>query len=102
MTDEIDVTEAPSPFKPKVRHKRRKRQAAKVVTPFKAEFAGLTPVECCANCKPDRCVISGTNLCAHPNKGGLQSALYAEQSTFSRYQRAKKALAQQKVDRTPT
>ena len=45
-------------------------------------------------------IISGVNVCAHPNKGGLQPILMQDQKAMARYQRAKKALAHQKINLT--
>ena len=87
---------------PKKKRGRPARRPARTVIPFKApdEFAGMTATECCIACKPDRCVISGMNVCAHPNKGGLQSSLMQKADAMERYTRARKVLAHQKIDLT--
>jgi hypothetical protein len=39
-----------------------------------SEFAGITIKECATACNAERCVISGSGICGHPCKGGLQGA----------------------------
>lgn len=57
------------------------------------EFAGMTKIACCDACGPNGCVVSGRNVCAHPNKGGLQAAQMRDKSALARLQRAKEYLA---------
>lgn len=55
---------------------------------------GLTREKCAAACNVDRCVISGINVCAHPNKGGLHDAIgRRDVDALARYQQARVALA---------
>jgi len=88
--------------KPKRKRKARKapRRASfqKPAAKTPAEFAGLTATTCCDACNPDGCVISGINVCAHPFKGGLQSAQLGQHETVKRFDRAKRVLAGQKIN----
>lgn len=45
-----------------------------------------------------KCHITGHPGCAHPHKGGLASNVQRDPKASSRYQRAKKVLAHQKID----
>jgi hypothetical protein len=87
------------PAAPKRKRKARKspRRASPAVK-VPAEFAGLTATTCCDGCNPDGCVISGINVCAHPFKGGLQSAQLNQHETVKRFDRAKRVLAGQKIN----
>lgn len=95
------------PPKPKRKYRRRKparapraAAAAKPSPPSAdGEFAGLTPMNCCDDCNPAKCVITGHFVCGHPHKGGLQAADMMKPETLQRFNRAKKYLAQQAVDR---
>lgn len=81
------------------RRARRKRHVHKPKVPVNApaEFAGMTELDCCTACRPDRCVISGVGTCSHPFKGGLQAGL-ATPAAVARFERAKKVLARRKID----
>lgn len=74
---------------------KREASAAKPVvakaaaTPKTAEFDGLTVANCCDNCAPTRCVISGIGVCMHPHKGGLHAPQMRDTKTLARYNRAK-------------
>ena len=101
--DEIPVE---TPKKKVVKKKRkarkfpRERHAAPPPSKVPAEFAGLNPRECCNACNKDGCVISGVNYCAHPFKGGLQTAQMNDHEALKRFNRAKAALKDQQVDLT--
>lgn len=56
----------------------------------------LTKYECCPGCTPERCVISGVNVCGHPFKAGQVPA--HDQAAVERYNRAKAVLRHQMVD----
>jgi hypothetical protein len=71
-----------------------------------SEFIGLTSRECCDDCTPERCVISGSLVfrnddgtttrsatCGHPAKGSLQPIQQMNPEIVSRHGRAKKFLA---------
>jgi hypothetical protein len=59
-----------------------------------AEFSGLTEVNCCDACYSSGvCVISGKNVCAHPNKGGLQPRQMSDGQALARFARARDMLA---------
>jgi hypothetical protein len=94
----MTMTEQTETTKPKRTYKRRKRAAVAKPAAPKAEFAGLTATDCCEGCGPERCVISGIGVCAHPLKGGLQSAQMSKPDMLARYNRAKKVLARAKLD----
>jgi hypothetical protein len=106
MSDPAENTTPPPPDKPVPRrrkHKRRRHVATgEKVVPLKvpAEFAGMTELECPAECNIDRCCISGMNVCTHPFKGGLQPALAGNADVMRRYDRARKVLAHRKIDLT--
>ena len=100
-TQDEAPTEAPQ--KKTVKKKARKARAfpraraeEKPVIP--SEFAGITTTDCCDACNKDGCVISGTNVCAHPMKGGLQSAQMQDNDALRRFNRAKGALRNQQID----
>lgn len=100
MTD--TQTEAPkkNPAK-KVKKKRafpRARIEEKVAPKVPSQFAGISPTECYDGCNADGCVISGINVCAHPMKGGLQSAQIRDPEALKRFNRAKLALRDQMID----
>ena|SRR5271166_6853814 len=101
MSDIAETIE-PTPAAPKKKRGRPPRRAPRTVVPFVApdEFAGMTATMCCNACTPERCVISGVNVCAHPNKGGLQSGLMNKPDVAACYLRARKALEHQKIDLT--
>jgi hypothetical protein len=79
--------ETPATSKPKRKYTRRAKPAARPV-----EFAGLTATDCCDGCTETRCVISGSNVCSHPHKGGLQASQMIQHEVVKRYNRAKKIL----------
>ena len=81
----------------------RKRKAAKPRAPSApkpaAEFAGLTVTECCKACSADGCMISGSDYCAHPRKGGLQGSDMHNSAALERVQKARKSLARADADK---
>lgn len=91
--------------------KRRKRRAAphapaapkaepKAAAAAKAsEFEGITQSECCFDCDPDKCAITGIGVCGHPYKGGLQSSLLSKPDVVRRYQAVRRILAHQVTDK---
>lgn len=92
----MSMTETPAPAaKPK-----RKRAHKAAAPPPKAPsiFAGLTATDCCDGCNEKKCVISGMNVCAHPMKGGLQSAMLSNPEVMKRHGAAKRMLAHAKID----
>lgn len=64
-----------------------------------SEFAGLTVTDCCQACNADGCVISGSNYCAHPRKGGLQGRDMHDQATVGKLNAARKTLARADADK---
>lgn len=102
MTD-TQTEQAPMKKKPakKAKKKRafpRARIEARAAPTIPTQFAGITTTECCDGCNKDGCVISGMNYCAHPMKGGLQSASMQDQDALKRFNRAKAALRDQMID----
>jgi hypothetical protein len=94
MTDEA-VTEKPKRKKAKARAKPR---AAAAPAPAKQseEIGGLNATECSYDCTAAKCVISGRNLCGHPNKGGgSQAAIQNDPAAMARYNAARRQLAMQ-------
>jgi len=63
-----------------------------------SDFPGLTAKGCAQGCSLKGCVISGKPYCAHPNKGGLQSADMYESAAVERFGRARKMLAHQATE----
>lgn len=57
------------------------------------ELGGINATECPFDCSPERCVISGINVCSHPNKGGQQAEVMNDPEALKRYNRARKILA---------
>lgn len=102
--DTTTETPPPPPAPKQKRHKRayRKRAAAPKAQPalkIPAEFAGMDTTSCCTACGPKGCIISG-DMCVHPMKGGLQTSHMTRPDVVARYGRAKKAMAQAKLDLT--
>lgn len=96
----MTMTETPETPKPAKQRRPRKRRTAVAAAPkpVPAEFAGLTPVDCCDACNENRCVISGINVCSHPLKGGLQGGQMGQVEVVKRFNRAKRVLAGQKIN----
>jgi len=96
----MDMTETPTPAAPaKPRRKPVRRKAAAAPKPeLPSELAGLTPTDCCDGCNDKRCAISGSPVCAHPFKGGLQSSMMGDPAAMKRHGAAKKALAHLKIE----
>ena len=104
----IEQTEAPkSPAK-----RKRKKAKAKRAAPVKkvvqipavkedALLGGLSATECPYDCSPNGCVISVRPFCAHPNKGGMQSVMQGDPEAVIRYNKARKLLAHQALDKKP-
>jgi hypothetical protein len=62
------------------------------------QLDGLTRLDCCSGCGPERCVISGIGVCAHPARSGLQSAMSRDPDVFKRYELARRLLAVQAAE----
>lgn len=101
----MTMTETPTPApKPKQRrakraNRRKPAAAAQPTLKIPAEFAGMDTTSCCTACGPKGCIISG-DMCVHPMKGGLQTSHMTKPDVVARYGRAKKAMAQAKLDLT--
>jgi hypothetical protein len=98
MIDEPDAPIVPKKSPTKKKAKKPQRKAASPAPPVPAQFAGMSTTECCDGCKPDRCVISGMNYCAHPFKGGLHSPQMQDPEALKRANRAKASLRNQVID----
>jgi hypothetical protein len=72
-----------------------KAKSATPETPPEVEFLGLELRECCVNCEPGKCVITGDGICGHPKKSGIQHTHKANPEIVRRYNRARKFLAEQ-------
>jgi hypothetical protein len=83
----------------KARQARLSKRAAAAPPPAVEDFGGLTIGECSFDCQPDRCVITRTNHCGHPCKGGLQATEQRDPEIVARYNRARRQLAHAAVDR---
>lgn len=94
MTEEAAI-QKPKRKKAKARAKPR---AAAATPPAKdgEGFGGLNATECSYDCTAAKCVISGRNLCGHPNKGGgSQAAIQNNPEAMARYNAARRQLAMQ-------
>jgi hypothetical protein len=89
-----------SEISPQIEPKKLTRVEHKRSASIPDELEGLTANDCCAACRPDRCVISGAAICIHPFKSGIQSAFQTRPDVVERYNRAKKMLAHAKIDLT--
>lgn len=101
----MTMTDTPVAPKPAVKRKAARRKAPAAASPGAkppSEFAGITAVDCCNGCTVEHCVISEMNVCAHPMKGGLQSALMSNPDVMRRHRAAKTYLARAKIDLTAT
>jgi hypothetical protein len=102
MDEAMNEIEAPKTKPAKKAKKKRAFPRARIEekAPVKvpSEFAGITTTECCDGCNADGCVISGINVCAHPMKGGLQSAQMRDPEALRRFNKAKGALRDQMID----
>lgn len=88
-----DVAEKPevdfeADLKKKPKKGRKPQRAAKPDKPS-APFPGLTRTQCATACNATRCAVSGRNYCAHPTKGGLQSADQNDSAALKRLQQAR-------------
>lgn len=96
----MSMTETPAekPTAPKKKRKARKA-AAKPRAPKQTAgvaFPGLTESECAAACTAFHCAISGTGICAHPRKGGLQAG---DTAALQRLHKAQKQLGMNAVEK---
>lgn len=66
----FEADPAPKTKKSAKGKKGRKPQLLKSAAPF----PGMTRTACAESCNAAACAISGKPYCAHPTKGGLQSA----------------------------
>ena len=62
-------------------------------------LAGISQADCCFDCNLDHCAITGMNVCSHPYKGGLQSALQSRPDVVKRYQAARRLIAHVVTDK---
>src|ERR1035437_3198778 len=98
MTD----TEAPAAVnKPKPKQKKKPGKTARRASFAKpaekdVTFPGLTESKCATACSAAKCVISGSGICGHPRKGGLQ---VQDNGAQQRLQQAQKQLGIEKVER---
>jgi hypothetical protein len=86
-TDEVNF-DAPVP------KKKAAKKKAKVAAPAKstAPFPGMTRTACADACNAKGCAISQKPYCAHPVKGGLQSADQNDPAALKRLERARAQL----------
>lgn len=57
------------------------------------ELNGITTLGCPVACHPERCVITGENVCGHPTKGGLQAKYLEMSPVLGRFNQARQELA---------
>ena len=97
--------EHPEPKRKRRTVKRRARRAAPkadVTVAAKGdnpELEGISQSDCPFACDPDKCAITGINVCGHPHKGGLQSALLNRTDVVRRYQAARRIIAHQVTEK---
>jgi hypothetical protein len=96
MSDAPEVT-FDAPVKKKKVVKKKAKRAAKPDTRPSAPFPGLarptgSATGCADACNADGCAISGKNYCAHPAKGGLQSADMNDSAALKRLKKAQDQL----------
>ena len=53
---------------------------------------GLGPLDCCFECKEEKCAITHKPYCGHPRKGGLHSGEMAKPAALRRLNMAKQKL----------
>jgi hypothetical protein len=70
---------------------------SQAVTEVEDEFLGLDRTECCIECQPSRCIITGDGVCGHPKKSGLQVTHKANPETVKRFNQARNYIAMQEV-----
>jgi hypothetical protein len=93
---EETVIEKPRRKKAKARAKPRATATAPASETKDEPFGGLNATECSYDCTPGKCVISGMNLCGHPNKGGgSQAAIQNNPEAMARYNAARRQIAMQ-------
>lgn len=63
-----------------------------------SKLTGLTTTGCAKACNAECCIISGKPYCAHPSKGGLQSASMHDTDARDRLALARKMLG---IDKLP-
>ena len=56
--------------------------------------------DCCAGCEATLCVITGDNICGHPNKNGLHAKHKMQPAVLRRYNQAKLILSHQQAAAT--
>jgi hypothetical protein len=88
MNTTADEVNFDAPVKKKPAKKRAKSRAAPRER-SSAPFPGLTRNACASACNVDGCAISGKPYCAHPTKGGLQSADMNNRDALKRLQDAR-------------
>jgi len=95
--NELEINPLPRARKLRGRHKKRTLVPKEKRTTLAKNslFAGMTNMNCCGDCKPTGCVISGRPYCAHPYKGGLQSSELTNIAAITRLNDAKVFLKRQ-------
>lgn len=96
----MSMTEqAPPPPAPKKRkYAARRKKLPRAIKPS-PELAGLTVTDCAKACYGGNgCVISGTGICGHPRKGGLQGRTMTDPAALERFNRAHKMLGKKAMD----
>lgn len=93
-TDEVTFdAPASKPAKPAKKRAAKKRAAApKKAAASGVAFPGLTKTGCADGCNAKGCVISGKPYCAHPTKGGLQTADMNNDAALKRLKAAREQL----------
>jgi hypothetical protein len=86
---EVNFEADPAPAKTKKGRKPPRR--ASFQKP-EAPFPGMTRTACATACNATACAISGKPYCAHPTKGGLQSADLGNATALKRQNAARNQL----------
>jgi hypothetical protein len=92
----IEETVTQKPKRKKAKARAKPRSVAPEPATHDEAIGGLNATECSYDCTPGKCVISGMNLCGHPNKGGgSQAAIQNNPEAMTRYNAARRQLAMQ-------
>lgn len=92
MSTPSEVTFDAPATKPAKKKAKKRAAAPTAKKAASATFAGLTRTGCADGCNAKGCVISGKPYCAHPTKGGLQTADMNDAGALKRLKAARDQL----------
>ncbi len=106
MTDHNGPPAAAPDPKPKPRRKYQRTRKPRAAAPSSdpksnpaAFLDGITGSACASGCNEKGCVISGSNYCAHPHKGGLQGRDIGDAEKIARYNLARRLLGTEALEK---